>query len=145
MNSTPIIIEKTYNAPVATVWHALTSKEAMKQWYFDIADFKPETGFEFSFYGQGKEGESYLHLCKITDVTKEKKLRYSWRYEGYEGISYVTFELFAENGKTRLVLTHEGIETFPATANNAFAKENFMQGWTWLTGTGLAKYLATVA
>lgn len=143
MNNTPIIIEKRYNAPIATVWQALTSKEAMKQWYFDIASFKPETGFEFSFYGKGKDGEPYLHLCKITDVIKEKKLRYSWRYEGYEGISFVTFELFAEGSHTKLVLTHEGLETFPVTASNAFAKENFIQGWTWLMETGLTKYLAT--
>ena len=35
---------------------------------------------------------------------------------------------FAEGDKTRLKLTHEGIETFPQTP--AFARENFQTGWT---------------
>lgn len=137
----PFIIERTYDAPVEKVWKALTDKNEMKQWYFDLAEFKPEPGFEFQFYGEGKNGEKFLHLCKITDVMKNKKLRYSWRYDGYKGISFVTFELFDEGGKTRLKLTHEGIETFPKTANNDFAKENFAEGWTYITGTSLKEYL----
>lgn len=137
----PFIIERTYDAPVEKVWHALTDKTEMKQWYFDLAEFKPEPGFEFQFYGEGKTGEKFLHLCKITDVVKNKKLRYSWRYDGYEGISYVTFELSDEGGKTKLKLTHEGLETFPKTTNNDFAKENFAEGWTYLTGISLKKYL----
>ena len=142
MNSNePFVIERTYDAPVEKVWKALTDKNEMKQWYFDLKEFKPEPGFEFQFYGEGKNGEKFLHLCKITDVLKNKKLRYSWRYDGYEGISFVTFELFDEGEKTRLKLTHEGLESFPKTANNDFAKENFAEGWTYITGTSLKEYL----
>ncbi len=141
MKIQPIVIERTYNATIDKVWNAITNKEAMKKWYFDIAAFKPEVGFEFQFHGKGKEGEDYLHLCKITEVVKEKKLKHSWRYDGYEGISYVSFELFEEGDKTRVKLTHEGLETFPVTATNAFAKENFMEGWTYLIGTGLKEFV----
>lgn len=141
MNTQPFVIERTYNAPVDKVWKAITVKEEMKQWYFDLAEFKPEAGFEFQFYGQGKEGEQYLHLCKITEVIKERKLQYSWRYDGYEGNSFVTFELFAEGNTTRVKLTHEGLETFPVTANNAFAKENFAEGWTHIIGISLPGFV----
>ena len=72
---------------------------------------------------------------------KNKKLRHSWRYEGYEGNSFVTFELFDEGEKTRLKLTHEGLETFPVTAHNDFAKENFAEGWTYIIGTALQKFI----
>ncbi len=81
----------------------------------------------------------YLHLCKITEVIPRKKLQYSWRYDGYEGNSFVTFELFAEGNKTRLKLTHEGLETFPIS-NPDFAKENFVEGWTYLIGTSLKEF-----
>lgn len=135
------VIERTYAAPVEKVWHAITDRDAMKQWYFDLEEFKPVTGFEFRFIGKGKEGEDYLHLCKITEVIKEKKLKYSWRYDGYEGISYVTFELFAQGDTTTIKLTHEGLETFPVTARNAFAKENFAEGWTYLIGAGLKMFV----
>ncbi|MBS1511345.1 MAG: SRPBCC domain-containing protein [Bacteroidetes bacterium] len=141
MNNTPIIIERLYNAPVDMVWKALTDKAQMKQWYFDVDDFKPEVGFNFQFAGQGKEGEAYIHLCTVTEVVPQKKLTYSWKYQGYEGISYVSFDLTAVGHQTKVVLTHTGIETFPATANNAFAKENFEMGWNHITGISLKDFV----
>lgn len=132
----PFTIERTLNAPAEKVWKAITDKEQMKQWYFDIAEFKPVVGFEFTFSGQGHKGEKYLHLCKITEVVVGKKLSYSWKYENFEGSSYVTFELFEEGDKTRVKLTHEGLETFPVN-NPDFAKESFAGGWTYLIGTSL--------
>jgi uncharacterized protein YndB with AHSA1/START domain len=132
MKKEPFVIERTYQAPVERVWKAITDKNDMKQWYFDIAAFKPEVGFEFQFEGSN-EGRTYLHLCKITEVIVGKKLQYSWRYKGYEGNSFVTFELFAEGDKTRLKLTHEGLETFPVDKPD-FKRENFAMGWTELIG-----------
>jgi uncharacterized protein YndB with AHSA1/START domain len=111
----------------------------MKQWYFDLPEFKPEVGFSFDFMG-GPDHKQYKHLCTITEVVPGKKLTYSWRYEGYEGNSFVTFELFAEGNKTRLKLTHEGLETFPAS-NPDLAKENFAQGWTHIVGISLKDYV----
>ncbi len=70
-----------------------------------------------------------------------KKLTYSWRYDGYEGNSFVTFELFADGDKTKLRLSHKGLESFPVTAYKDFAKENFMEGWTYIIGTGLKDYV----
>ena len=139
MKQEPFVIERTFNAPIEKVWDAISNKEAMKQWYFDLAEFKPEAGFEFQFDG-GPEDRRYKHLCKITEVIPGKKLRYSWRYDGYEGNSFVTWELFAEGDKTRLKLTHEGLETFPENIPD-FAKSNFVQGWTEITGTSLKGFV----
>jgi len=122
-----VIIERTFTAPVARVWKALTDVEEMRRWYFDLEEFKPEVGFEFEFTVE-HEGMKYHHLCRVTEVIPQKKLSYTWRYKGHEGDSLVTFELFAEGEKTRLKLTHEGLETFPKLP--AFARENFKQGWT---------------
>jgi uncharacterized protein YndB with AHSA1/START domain len=133
-------IERTYNAPIEKVWKALTDKEQIKQWYFDIADFKPEAGFKFQFYGEGHKGEKYLHLCKITEVIPMKKLQYSWQYEGYQGNSFVTFELFPEKNGTRLKLTHEGLETFPPNSPD-FVKKSFAEGWTYITGKSLKEFV----
>ena len=84
MKNEPFVIERTYHASLARVWKAITDKDQMKQWYFDIAQFKPEVGFEFSFKGEN-EGRVYVHLCKIAEVITERKLSYSWRYEGHPG------------------------------------------------------------
>jgi uncharacterized protein YndB with AHSA1/START domain len=139
MKHEPFVIERTYNAPIEKVWKAITDRDQMKQWYFDIAEFRPEVGFEFQFEG-GAESRCYVHLCKVTEVVVGKKLTYSWRYEGYEGNSFVTFELFDEGDKTRLRLTHEGLETFPLN-NTDFARSNFVAGWTEITGTLLKEFV----
>jgi uncharacterized protein YndB with AHSA1/START domain len=139
MKNEPFVIERIYNAPIEKVWQALTNKDEMKRWYFELEDFKPEVGFEFTFTGGEPGGQQFLHLCKVTEVNPGQKITYSWKYDGYEGISYVSFELFKEENKTRLKLTHQGLETFPAI--QAFAKTNFVAGWTEILGTTLKKYL----
>ncbi len=139
MNNEPFVIERTYNAPVNKVWKAITDRDLMQQWYFNIAAFKPEVGFEFTFDGGSKE-KTYTHLCKILEVIPNKKLSYSWRYKDYEGNSVVTFELFDEGEKTRLKLTHTGLETFPQVSKD-FSKESFTQGWTHIIGTSLKNFV----
>ena len=138
MNNEPFVIERVYNAPAERVWQAITDKEKMKQWYFDLAEFKAEPGFEFRFEG-GPENRKYMHLCRVTEVVPGKKISYSWRYEGYEGDSLVTFELFAEGTQTRLKLTHAGLETFPAHPD--FARSNFEAGWNEITGRHLRDFV----
>lgn len=139
MNAEPFVIEQTYDAPIDKVWQAITDRDKMEQWYFKLEEFKPEVGFGFQFYG-GTETKSYLHLCKITEVIPGKKLTHSWRYDGYAGDSFVTFELFDEGEhKTLLRLTHAGLETFPPEPD--FAKNNFAEGWTYITVTSLKDYL----
>lgn len=143
MKNEPLVLERTFNAPVDKVWKAITDKDSMKQWYFDLEEFRPEVGFEFRFTG-GAEDKPYLHLCKVTEVIEGRKLTYSWRYDGYAGNSFVTFELFPEGDKTRLKLTHTGLETFPAD-NPDLRKENFVAGWNEIIGTHLKNYLEGAA
>ena len=140
MEKEPFVIERIFDAPAAKVWKAITNNDDMRQWYFNLAEFKPEVGFRFSFTGQGNDGVKYVHLCEIMEVVAEKKLAYSWRYENYEGNSLVTFELFVEGNKTRLKLTHAGIETFAANGKD-FQKESFAQGWNFIIGKSLQDYL----
>jgi len=135
-----IQLEKILQAPIALVWEAITDKHKMKQWYFDLEEFKQEIGFEFRFKGGPEDGIQYLHVCKITEAVFRKKLTYSWRYDGYEGMSYVTFELFEEDNNTKLILTHTGLETFPAS-NKDFAEENFAAGWDHIINKSLVDYL----
>ena len=128
----PLVLERVFDAPVALVWRALTDVDDMRHWYFDLAEFEARVGFEFQFEGGDCKEPPYVHRCRVTEAIPGRRLAYTWRYEGYAGDSLVTFELFAEGKKTRLRLTHTGLETFPAIP--AFAKANFTAGWTQLTG-----------
>ncbi len=133
-----VTIERTFDAPVVKVWKALTDVDQMREWYFDLKEFKPEAGFEFEFTIE-HEGNSYHHLCKVTEVIPQKKIAYTWRYKGEPGDSLVTIKLTPEGEKTRLKLTHTGIETFPKTP--AYARKNFEQGWTAIIGTELKQFV----
>ena len=140
MNIQPIFLERLLNAPISKVWEAITNKDEMKKWYFDLPEFKAEIGFTFQFLGGEETGTQYLHLCEVTEVIMGKKLTYSWRYDGYKGNSFVTFELFEQGNKTLLQLTHKGVDTFDP-AEPDFAKNNFVQGWTHIINTALVNYL----
>lgn len=133
-------IERIFNAKRAEVWRAITEKELMKQWYFDLPEFKAEIGFVFEITGGEEGGTQYLHRCEITEVVLNEKLTYTWVFVGYEGVSYLTFELFDAEEKTKLKLTHSGIETFPAD-NKDFAFENFVKGWDHIINISLKEFL----
>ncbi|HLT33729.1 MAG TPA: SRPBCC domain-containing protein [Aquaticitalea sp.] len=140
MKSSPVILERTFNAPISKVWKAISDKNEMKHWYFDLKEFKPEVGFIFEFTGGPDDGKHYLHLCEVTEVELESKLTYSWRYDGYEGKSFVTFELFPKGDSTLLRLTHTSLETFPKS-NPDFNVANFVAGWDEIIHVSLKNHL----
>lgn len=138
--STSVELEYTFNATSSQIWKALTDKGEMKKWYFEVDDFKSETGFEFRFWG-GTEERQYLHICEIKEITENKKLCHTWRYEGIEGCTELCFEIAdLGNQKTSVKLFHTGFETFP-NDNPDLKVENFIEGWTYILGTSLKKYL----
>ena len=130
--SSPIVKEVLLDASPQRAWKAITDYNEMKQWYFDLPAFKPEVGAEFQFSVE-HAGRNWVHLCRVTEVIPNKKLSYTWEYEGIEGSSLLTFELIPEGNKTRLKLTHAGLETFPTTIPG-LAVENFHQGWDHFIG-----------
>ncbi|MFN8207031.1 MAG: SRPBCC domain-containing protein [Bacteroidales bacterium] len=134
----PILIEQLLKAPADKVWDAISLREEMRKWYFDLAAFEAIPGFEFQFEG-GPEDRIYIHKCRVTEVIPRQKLSYTWRYEGYPGLSTVHFNLSEEGSGTRVRLVHEGLETFPPEPD--FAAENFRAGWTHIIQTALKEFL----
>ncbi|HZW40249.1 MAG TPA: SRPBCC domain-containing protein [Ignavibacteriaceae bacterium] len=137
----PIIIKETdVNVPASRVWQAITAKEEIKQWSFDIKEFEPIPEYEFQFWG-GDEKKQWLHLCKVIEAIPHEKLSFTWRYADTPGNTLVTYEIFEEDGKTRIRLTHQGLETFPDIPELAY--NNFVEGWNHIIGTLLKEYLET--
>lgn len=134
----PLVVERTLQAPIGKVWHAITDVTEMRKWYFDLKDFKPEVGFKFNFTA-GNEGKEFLHLCEVTEVVSGRSITYSWRYDGFEGNSFVTFALEPiDANTTTLTISHAGLETFPKQED--FARKNFNQGWSYF-GDAIKKYV----
>lgn len=140
METKPLIVERTLHATPARIWEALTNNDQMQQWYFQLAQFEAKVGFEFSFLGQGSKGEKYKHNCRITAVEPEKKLSYTWEYDGFEGSSEVTFELFPQGDETLVRITHTGLDSFPNN-NPDFDPASFSKGWNHILGISLKKFV----
>lgn len=88
--------------------------------------------------GGSPDGIQYVHQCKVTEAIANRNLMYSWDYKGYEGKSFVTFELFKKGEKIKLTLS--GLESFPAN-NKDFSKTNFEAGWNEIIGKSLSAYV----
>ncbi|HWZ04854.1 MAG TPA: SRPBCC domain-containing protein [Mucilaginibacter sp.] len=141
MKNEPVVVERTYNAPVKSVWEAITDLEKMQQWYFPmLEEFEPEVGFETRFDVVTPD-TVYLHIWKIKEVIPFKKISYEWKFGGYPGDSIVSWELFPDGEGTKLILTHTGIETFRGDLHPDLAVNNFVAGWTDLIGTKLREYV----
>lgn len=138
--NTPIIVQYKINAPVEKVWKALTDKNEMKSWYFDIQDFEPEVGNVFNFYEPGGENK-YHHQGEILEIIPHQKLKHSWSYPDFsDQKTTVTWELSPEENGTLVKLTHEGIENFK-DLGDSFSRESFTGGWNAIIGQSLKKYL----
>lgn len=136
----PIVVEQVFNAPIATVWKAVTDKSEMPQWFFEpITDFEPRVGFETKFT-VSSEGQNYEHLWKVLEVISERRIVYEWRYSGIPGNSTVTWELSETVDGTKLRFTHSGIETFPQD-DPVFERETGVAGWEYFINERLKGFL----
>ncbi|PWN72077.1 SRPBCC domain-containing protein [Chryseobacterium phosphatilyticum] len=137
---TPVTVQYKINAPIDKVWEALTDKNEMKSWYFDIKDFEPEVGKVFNFFEPGGESK-YHHQCEILEMIPNKKLKHTWSYPDYSKLkTTVTWELMPEEGGTVVRLTHDEIENFNELGSN-FSRESFTEGWNGIIGQSLKGYL----
>jgi uncharacterized protein YndB with AHSA1/START domain len=140
MDKNPIVVEETINASVEKVWQALTNKDQMKEWYFDIPDFELKIGNVFNFYEPG-ENKKYHHRGTIKEIILNKKLKHTWTHPSHsKGESILTWELDSLGNATKVKLTHDGIEQF-ADAGKNFEKESYEAGWKEIVGESLKNYL----
>ena len=136
----PIIVEQAFSTQLKHVWEAITVVDEMKKWFFNnIPAFEPVIGFETRFDISVKD-RVFPHLWKLTEVIPMKKITYNWRYEGYSGISIVTFELIEDGDQTKLKLTSTVTENFPANIPE-FSRESGINGWNYFIKDSLKKYL----
>ena len=138
--SIPIIVKETYNTTIENLWKTITEADLMRQWFFEqIETFQPEVGFETHFNVQ-VEDRNFHHLWKITEVVPLKKITYSWKYKGYPGDGFVTFELSEHDNGSALKLTATGMETFPQDIPE-FTRESCFGGWNYFIKERLKAFI----
>jgi uncharacterized protein YndB with AHSA1/START domain len=138
--SIPIIVQYKVNAPVEKVWKALTDKNEMKSWYFDIPDFELEVGKQFNFYEPG-DAHKYHHQGEVLEIIPNKKFKHRWSYPEFsEEKTTVTWELTEQEGGTVITLIHENIDNLKDLGEN-FSRKSFAEGWNGIVNQSLKPYL----
>ena len=136
----PVIVEQTFNKSPEKVWQAITEHDQMIQWYFDnIPSFKAEVGFETQF-NIHNDGRDFMHMWNVTEVESLKKITYGWKFDGYVGDSFVTFEIFDEGDSTKLRLTATVTEDFEDGIPE-FERESCIGGWQYFIQQRLKEFL----
>lgn len=139
MNENVIVTQKL-NVPKEKIWNALTDKEQMKEWYFDIPDFELEIHKIFHFYEPGNE-KKYHHQCEILEIIPNKKLKHTWFYPEFSNQkSIVNWDLEDLEDDTLVTITHENLDNFKDLGKD-FQKESFQQGWTEILGKSLKDFI----
>lgn len=126
-----IRLERTLDAPPQTVWRYLTEAELRGQWFMGGTDARPGSEFD---------------LLVDHDKLSDEDVPYPESYAGFKGAVWsekvirfepprlletsfqsgkngtVTYELIPDGERTRLVLTHSGIES-------GTGAQDFGSGW----------------
>jgi uncharacterized protein YndB with AHSA1/START domain len=127
-----IRLERLLDAPVETVWRNLTDAELRRQWFMGGTDARPNSEFELLVdhdnlsdedvpYPESYAASKGVRFSETVLRFDPPRLLETTFHGGKNG--KVTYELFPEAGKTRLVLTHSGIAS-PVGA------QDFGSGWT---------------
>jgi uncharacterized protein YndB with AHSA1/START domain len=136
----PIIIEQLFDNPINEVWKAITVLDQMTQWFFDnIPDFKAELGFKVQFNVKAPSRD-FLHLWEVIEVIPNKRIVTNWKYKGFKGNSFVTFELFEFENQTKLILSTQIIEDFD-NAIPEFTYKSGIDGWNYFIKECLTAFL----
>lgn len=126
-----IRLERTLDAPVEKVWRYLTEAELRSQWFMGGTDAKPDSEFELINDHDNLSEDDVPYPENYADfkgrVWSERVIRFEpprlleTTFQGGKN-GTVTYELYPDGDRTRLVLTHGGIVS-PVGA------QDFGSGW----------------
>ena len=126
-----IRLERVLDAPAETVWRYLTEAELRSRWFMGGTDAKPGGEFDLLVDHDKLSDEPVPYPENYTahkgSVWTEKVIRFepprlleTTFQSGKNGT--VTYELFPEGDRTRLILTHSGI-------TSGTGAQDFGSGW----------------
>ncbi|HKC04157.1 MAG TPA: SRPBCC family protein [Sphingomicrobium sp.] len=126
-----IRLERTLDAPADKVWRYLTEADLRREWFMGGTDARPDSEFELinDHDNLSTEAAPYPESYAQYKGTKwnEKVLRFDpprlleTTFQGGKN-GQVTYELFPEGDRTRLVVTHSGI-------TSGTGAQDFGSGW----------------
>ena len=128
--------EIVYPHPVEKVWHALTDKKALSQWFMET-DFEPVVGKKFTFKTKPAPGFDGVVTGEVLAAERPHHLAYTWRGGPLEE-TVVRFWLEPQSNVTLVRLEHSGF----SGAKEVVPSLILQFGWRKLLKKDLPVYLA---
>jgi uncharacterized protein YndB with AHSA1/START domain len=133
--------EVIIDAPVDTIFKALTDEKLLMAWFPDIAVLEPKLGgkVKFTFCKESSEKQDRDHHVEgeVLEYVPNEKISYSWKHKDIKGFpsTIVTWRLEElEKNKTKVQLVHSG---FIGSENEMY--DEHLKGWSYYLGK-LTKY-----
>lgn len=135
-----VVVKQKLDAPVEKVWAALTDKNQMKEWYFDIPDFELSVHGEFNFFEPG-DAKKFHHHGEILEVIPNEKLKHTWSYPEFsKEKTIVKWRLEKDGDGTVVTLMHKGLENLDHLGND-FRRDSFEEGWNEIVSKNLKEFV----
>jgi uncharacterized protein YndB with AHSA1/START domain len=129
-----IEITKHIDAPVESVFRALTDAYELGRWWTSSAESDPRTGGEYALrFEFDDESRNHTYAGRYEDVTPNERVRYPWN--GRFGETTVEFVLKPSGAGTELTLNHSGW-----SKDAEEARQLHVQGWGFFLDN-LERYL----
>ena len=113
------VLERTFPAPLAAVWHALSDANARDQWFGGGAEFSTdEKSHDFRIGGQSVEdgqwhgGPRSRFAATYTDIVPEQRIVFTydmWQDQRHLSTSVTTIVLEPVANGTHLTYTEQGV------------------------------------
>lgn len=91
------------------VWRALTEPALLSEWLLPVVEGQLEPGAAFIFQTQPRPGWDGTVHCRMLEIERHRKLRYSWVVGGMLD-TVVTFTLTPTGTGTRVSLVQSGFK-----------------------------------
>jgi len=113
------VIERTYAAPIAAVWHALSDNDARDQWFGGGSEFTVrDKSHDFRVGGRAVEdgqwhgGPTSRFDATYTDIVEHERIIFTydmWANDQHMSTSLTTILLEPEADGTRLTYTEQAV------------------------------------
>lgn len=129
MNEDSLYIERVYPASVEKVFSCFVEIDIAKQWMAPgkmkcsilVMDVVP--GGSYQLIMENEEGQQHIAKGEYTDVIINKRLAYTWQWEGGDGpVTEVEIDFIEEDAGCKVIFKHHGFAT-------AEAAKSHSEGW----------------